>query len=133
MSDKPLQDPKTGRFLPGNGGNGGRHKGARNRLHADFIQALLDHFHMREAPQAADSLPRGQAAIEIVFREDPRAYLKLIASVLPKEYSIESNRFDDVGDDELAAIINDLRQKAFERERGEGTASGGSGTAPALN
>ncbi|MFK4659226.1 hypothetical protein [Bradyrhizobium ottawaense] len=41
------QDPKTGRFLPGNSGNGGRHKGARNKLHADFIQALLDHFHMR--------------------------------------------------------------------------------------
>ncbi|MBR1328828.1 hypothetical protein [Bradyrhizobium ottawaense] len=127
------QDPKTGRFLPGNSGNGGRHKGARNKLHADFIQALLDHFHMRGAAENAASLPRGQAAIEIVYRENPRDYLKLIASVLPKEYTIEDNRYDDVGDEELREIIDDFRRKASERERSQSAGEGASGAKPALN
>jgi hypothetical protein len=121
------QDPKTGRFLPGNSGNGGRHKGARNKLHADFIQALLDHFHMLGTAQEAAKLPRGQAAIEIVYRENPRDYLKLIASVLPKEYSVEDNRYDHVGDDELTEVIENLRRKVFGNEGSEGAGESGSG------
>jgi hypothetical protein len=44
---------------------------------------------MTGADIAAGGLTRGQAAIEIVYRESPRDYLKVIVSVFPKEFTHE--------------------------------------------
>jgi hypothetical protein len=98
MDDKkPKQDAKTGQFVTG--GAQGRKKGARNRLHADFVVALQEHFQ-----------EQGKAAIEIVYRESPKEYLKIIASVLPKEFILEDGRLESMGDEELEQYLAEIRR-----------------------
>lgn len=119
MEDKP-QDPKTGKFVAGNS-VGGRKKGARNRLHADFVVALQEHF-----------AEVGKAAIDIVFKENPPAYLKIIASVLPKEFILEDGRLEAMGDEELEQYLADIR-RLKSAGAGPGGSDIGGGKKPALN
>lgn len=74
---KPEQDAK-GRFVAGNSGNGGRPKGARAKLGEAFLQGLFKDFQ-----------EHGQVTIETVRGEKPDQYLKVIASLLPKEITGE--------------------------------------------
>ncbi|WFU68586.1 hypothetical protein [Bradyrhizobium sp. CB2312] len=108
------QDEKTGKFLPGNKGNGGRRKGARNRLHADFVVALQEHF-----------TEMGKAAIDIVFKESPKDYLKIIAAVLPKEFIIEDGRLESMSDEEIAEHLADIRRLKSDAGEDRSDASGG--------
>lgn len=102
------QDSETGQFVAGTS-SAGRKKGARNRLHADFVVALQEHFQ-----------ERGKAAVEIVFRESPRDYLKIIAAVLPKEFILEDGRLEQMGDEELESYLAEIR-----RLKSAGTGPGG--------
>lgn len=122
MTDKLEQDPKTGRFLPGNSGFGGKPKGARNKLGEAFIQALHESF-----------LEHGPETIETVRTEKPDAYLKVIASLMPKEHRIDINdQFSEMTDDELAQRIRSLTAQLApfltgglgEREEGVGSEAG---------
>jgi hypothetical protein len=72
---KPEQDGK-GRFVSGNIG-GGRPKGARAKLGEDFLKALQDSF-----------AKNGAETIETVRLEKPDQYLKVVASILPKELEL---------------------------------------------
>jgi hypothetical protein len=73
-------------------GNPGRPKGARNKLGEAFIEALHDDFN-----------EHGVAAIRTVRAEKPDQYLKVIASLLPKEMNLNVNeQFSEMTDDELA-------------------------------
>jgi len=71
------QDPKTGRFLPGNSGFTGRPKGARNKLGEDFIQSMYEDF-----------TEHGKVAIQTVREDRPQDYIKVIASLLPKDINL---------------------------------------------
>lgn len=86
----PEKDEK-GRFLPGNSGFGGRPKGSRNKLGEAFLDAML-----------ADFTQHGTKVIEDVRVEKPDQYLKVVASILPKELTVKVNDFDDLTDDQLA-------------------------------
>jgi hypothetical protein len=99
MSDKPapIQDESTGRFLPGNSGGPGKPKGARNKLGEAFIQALRDSFE-----------EHGPETIEAVRTEKPDQYLKVIASLLPKEMTLNINDAESLSDDELIERIREL-------------------------
>ena len=62
-------------WRPGQSGNlAGRPKGSRNRLSEDFIAALYDDFQNH-----------GSAAIAACRAEKPEVYLRVIASLLPKD------------------------------------------------
>jgi len=63
----------------------GRPKGSRHKLGAAFIEAMHDDF-----------MKNGPAVIEAVRIEKPDQYLKVIASILPKEI--------DVGEQTLNAL-----------------------------
>jgi hypothetical protein len=74
-------------------GNPGRPKGSRNKLGEHFFQALHDDF-----------VEHGVKAIEAVRVEDPGTYVKVVASLMPKEFKVERPA-EELSDSDLAALI----------------------------
>lgn len=86
------------KFKPGQVANpAGRPKGSRNKLGEDFIAALQ-----------ADFSEHGVNAIQIVRSERPDQYLKVIASILPKDINLNVNPIGEMTDDELIERIRKL-------------------------
>jgi hypothetical protein len=86
------------RFKPGQSGNpAGRPKGSRNKVSEKLLEAL-----------ATDFDAHGKDVIEKVRADRPADYLKIVASLVPKQMEIEDLRShrkaEDLSDDELAAI-----------------------------
>jgi len=83
---------------PGQSGNPkGRAKGSRNQLAEDFIFALQQDF-----------AEHGVAAIEQVRDERPDQYLKVIASLMPKDINLNINDDIEMTDDEIIQRVRDL-------------------------
>lgn len=97
MSDEILRDPDTGVFLKGKKGGPGRPKGNRNKLGEAFLEALHDDFK-----------EHGISAVVEVRTEKPDQYLKVIASLLPKEMNLNVNDAESMTDDELIKRIREL-------------------------
>ena len=85
---------KSGRFAPG---NAGKPKGSRNKLGEEFLKDMLS------AWQA-----HGPSVIERVSEERPQDFLKVVASLLPRDVNLNVNTMDEVTDDELLQRIRDL-------------------------
>lgn len=79
----------------------GRPKGTRNKLGEAFVKAMH-----------ADFEEHGPKVIETVRIEKPDQYLKVIASILPKELNVNTSALGDMSDDELAAVFASLRSLA---------------------
>lgn len=100
-------------FKPGQVANPkGRPKGSRNRLGEAFISALADDFDAH-----------GVAAIQKVRDERPHEYLKVVASILPKELTIKTDPLEELSDDELDRRIKQLAA-AISIEIGTGPGAG---------
>lgn len=100
-ADSTAQKQQRGRpFRPGQSGNpAGRPKGSRNKVSEKLLEALADDFETH-----------GKDVVEKVRSERPHDYLKIVASLVPKQMEIEnkrpSRRAEDLTDDELAAIAS---------------------------
>lgn len=91
--------PVASQFKPGQSPNpGGKPIGARNRLQGEFMRALSEDF-----------AAHGKAAIAQCRIEKPDVYIKVIASLIPKELAI-SRPLADLTDDELDKGIALLRE-----------------------
>jgi hypothetical protein len=90
--------PVEHQFKPG---NPGRPKGSRNKLGEAFIADLF-----------ATWQKRGLSAIERVIDEKPEAYLKVIASLLPKHVNLNHGHLDDLTDDQLMRKLAMLTEMA---------------------
>ena len=85
---------KPGQVLNPNG----RPKGSRNKLGEMFIEALYESFK-----------EKGVDAIDRVRVEQPAQYLKVIASLMPKEFHVKDPVFDAMNDEQLADLIGEVR------------------------
>jgi hypothetical protein len=90
------------KFQPG---QGGRPKGSRNRLAARVFEDILAHW--TEPVSEGGELCKGQEALETLYKEKPGEYLRLTASVLPREFIFESvtSELDDEHIDELLVAL----------------------------
>lgn len=85
-----------GRFLSGNNG-GGRKKGSRNRLTETFLAAI-----------EGDFAEHGADVLEKLRTDDPAAYLRIIASLVPRGLILKREQepdFSDMTDEELAEMF----------------------------
>ncbi len=85
---------RDGRFLSGNTASPGRPRGSRVKLSEAFLAALCDDF-----------CRHGAATIERVRIDKPDAYLKVVASILPKQIEVAADPFEAMSDDELEALV----------------------------
>lgn len=91
IQNKNLRPAKPGEVRNPNG----RPKGSRNKLGEAFIEKLHEDF-----------LEFGDSAIVQVRTEDPSTYLRVVASILPKELNITSSV--DLSDEQLDKRIREL-------------------------
>jgi len=96
------KDEKTGRFLTGNNGGPGRPKGSRNKLSEDFLANLHEAWEKH-----------GKQAIEKVAEARPDIFLKVVASVLPKEANVSHQQSMGQSMDRLLDVIEE--EIEFER------------------
>lgn len=100
-----------------------KQKGARDRLSTKFLTALADDFETN-----------GAAVLEEVRKKDPATYMRVCASILPKELEIGRQPLDDISDDALAALIETVKDELAKglRERAHDEAGTPIGTKPTL-
>jgi|SRR5215470_17478100 len=79
---------------------GGRTKGTRNKLGGAFLEKLLSEFEQY-----------GEEAIRLCRVERPHEFLKIVASILPKEFEIVDSRLTDITDEELDLFIELARRQ----------------------
>ena len=90
----------------------GRRKGARNRISTALLTAFAEDFEKY-----------GDETVRICRVEKPIEYLKIAASLLPKEFEISDSRLQELDDNELESLIEAVRQRravAGSTERREG-------------
>jgi DNA polymerase III delta subunit len=85
-------------------------EGSRRAFSADFIRTLADDFRLH-----------GRQAIEKVRKQQPAAYMKICALLVPREMKIEhSNAIKAMSDEQIEAAIEAI-QAMLEQRAGEGT------------
>ena len=98
----PTYVPKriNGKFAPGWSGNpGGSLEATRRSFNKDFLLAL-----------AADFKKHGAAAIEKVRKQQPAAYMKICALLVPREMKLEhSGGVKAMSDEEIEQTIAAIR------------------------
>ncbi len=97
----------------------GRPKGSRNKLGESFLTDLQ-----------ADWEQNGIAVIATVRQERPHEYLKVVASILPKELNVRVDPLDEMDDDELSAILAAARAAIRFHQEGGSDVSAPAGSQP---
>lgn len=110
------------KFQPGVSPNPkGRPKGSRNKLGEEFLSKMLADFELH-----------GTKVIETVRTEEPAQYLKVVASILPKELNVTTNAVEEMSDDDLARAIAALESIIAQPATARSEAASGHQPAKAL-
>ena len=109
----PTYSPKriNGKFAPGWSGNpGGSLEATRRSFNRDFLLAL-----------AADFKKHGAAAIEKVREQQPAAYMKICALLVPREMRLEhSGGVKAMTDEQIVGAIAAIEAWMAAQKAGEG-------------
>lgn len=101
---------KATQFKPGVSPNpGGKPVGSRNALQGDFMRAL-----------AEDFAAHGVQAIKKTREDSPAQYVKIVASLMPKELEIK-RPLEEMTDDDLIAGVAALQSYLDAQGAGSGT------------
>src|SRR5262245_22839206 len=111
MSNQVIERKPNGQFAKGVSGNlGGNAQRTRHLFSKAFVEALLEDFRRW-----------GAEAIVRVRTETPAAYLRVCATLVPKELKVErSSGVKAMTDEQIEATIEAI-QAMLERRAGEGT------------
>lgn len=90
-------------FQPGQPKTGGRAKGVRNKLSHAFLTDLLEEWSAG-----------GREALRIARVEDPVRFSIMVASLLPKEMTLEVGPLQELPEDKLIAYI-EYTERELER------------------
>jgi hypothetical protein len=102
----PNPSPETRFGINGHTGRS-KQKGARDRLSAAFLTALADAFDRH-----------GAAVLEYLAQNDQATFARIIASLQPKELSIEERTPEsDLSDEQLEQIYAELLREIDARQR----------------
>jgi len=101
-------------------GEGGRPKGARNKIWTAFLNDALDEWKVS-----------GRDCLKIMAKEEPSKFVQVIAGLAPKEIEITQMPIMEIPDDELIQIRDHLRRR-IEQERAL-LDGGGDGITKTLN
>jgi hypothetical protein len=72
MTQTNGRDPKTGQFLVGHTGRGGRPRGSRNKLAEEFIADVYDEW-QRSGPEC----------LKKMAATDPASFARMVSNILP--------------------------------------------------
>src|SRR5215468_5161057 len=99
----------NGKFAPGWSGNpGGSLEATRRSFNRDFLLAL-----------AADFKKHGAAAIEKVREQQPAAYMKICALLVPREMKLEhSGGVKAMSDEQIERAIEFIKAMIAQRDAG---------------
>jgi hypothetical protein len=94
----------------GNPASHGRAKGTRLRLQGDFVKRLADDFDRY-----------GKYAIARCRHNDPTGYVRVCASLMPKEVEVSPLPLDEISDEQLNAAIVAVRAILAAQDAGSST------------
>ncbi|WEX76175.1 hypothetical protein PYH37_004454 [Sinorhizobium numidicum] len=94
--ESPAQSPALTEQAAPSDDVGGR-KGGRSRLGRAFLQAVQ-----------ADFEAHGVGVVARIREEKPETYLKLVASILPKDINVNAGGMDELSDEQLLERIRTL-------------------------
>lgn len=85
-------------FKPGQSGNpAGKPKGAKHKLQENFLKDVLEAWETK-----------GAEAITMMIADKPGDFVKMVASLMPKEATLNINDNSEMTDDELAERVRSL-------------------------
>jgi hypothetical protein len=102
------RDQRSGRFLPGNSGFGGRPRGSRNKLGEAFLEDLRDAWN-----------EHGATALTACAINEPGTFCKIVSSLLPRtvdiNIAVDPQGFVEKFRTAVALLGNDLPPRQVRR------------------
>jgi hypothetical protein len=90
---------------------GGRPRGSRTRLTARVFEDILTHWN---EPIEGRNISKGMAALEVMRKERPSEYVKVVCSLLPKELLLGDSTLADLDDGQIDTLLMTLRKQVLE-------------------